>query len=265
MKKKFFTTLIGPAAFILCLGASSASAGLDVTYHTTTDTSNVTVTELTDPVTYGTDYISNRRGGDSGDAPASYGSATHGNGQWQGLGMNAHTDDGVTWSVDGGATFNNTSALTAGEEVTFKFLFWQANNGAHDYDQILAALDGFDGNGINDTFGDHGDTLLYAKIDTTHNLRGITGKDTTLDYARFIEFDYTMTIAANMSGETWLRVRSTCWHGDDAWPGFDTVGYASQGETEDYMLTINPVPEPSTMLLFGSGLLGLAGLKRRKK
>ena len=66
------------------------------------------------------------------------------------------------------------------------------------------------------------------------------------------------TVPGNaVSGETWMRT----------WLNYSTPlptpgGIAWRGEIEDY--EINTVPEPATLVLLGSGLLGIAGIGRRK-
>ncbi len=194
-------------------------------------------------------------GNDWGDA-VGYTNAGNRKGSWQGLGVSNGIDNGLQWSV-GGSDYGTTADLVIGQEVTFKFLFWQANNGNHTYDQIFAAFD----SGQDGVFDDL-DTILYEQIWTNMDIRD----DVRRDNSKYLEFELSFIIPDTMTiGSTWLRARATCWH--TPYPDVDAYGWLGQGETEDYEFNIvaEPVPEPATMLLFGSGLLGLAGIKRRKK
>ncbi len=201
---------------------------------------------------------------DYADAPLSYSaprSSQTGNdkGQWQGLGTSNGIDDGVLWSV-GGSAFGTSADLVRGQDVTFKFLFWQSNNGRHDYDQIFAAFD-FGQDGKFDT----SDTILYQKIATTNDIT--KADDVSKDQSRYLEYELTVEVPLTMTlSTTWLRLRAHCNH--VTFGNITATNWLSgQGETEDYQFRIvdNPVPEPATMLLFGAGLAALGGLRTRRK
>jgi hypothetical protein len=202
-------------------------------------------------------------------------------------------DNGVSWRVaDENGVFGayGQPELTLGQTVEFKFDVTRSQKGTHEFDRLRAWVDwngedGFNNSRSSNSASERLITKTWAKNKNSNDkARGVytTNKNTDLSNKKnrdiFNHTDtfrsYTVTTTIPMDaivGDTWMRARIVCensltTHASNM--NLLATGYHDQGEVEDYKLTINarpptPVPEPTTLLVFGTALIGLV-LSRKK-
>jgi hypothetical protein len=204
---------------------------------------------------------------DYGDATG-YTQAKHSTADWQRLGRSWDaessqkaidtSDDGVSWSIDNGLTWGHKD-LTAGQTVKFKFDMYKKEWGRHIEDHLKVWIDW----NQDKDFTDAGETIYQAAWDFKKE-NGYQYGDGFAGISKSFFTSITIPDYAKL-GDTWLRARVVCSADNPDLNKMTSTDYYWQGEVEDWKLTVNPVPEPSTMLLVGLGLGSLAVFRRKSQ
>lgn len=104
--------------------------------------------------------------------------------------------------------------------------------------------------------------LYWGSIDTYNSISFFRGNDLLYSFSG----DAVVGIA-NANGNQ-ISLSSNTYVNFYDLPAFDRFTLASSGrafEVDNVAVGTAPVPEPATLFLFGTGLLGIAGLRARKK
>lgn len=151
----------------------------------------------------------------------------------------------------------DTSAMfMAGGDVTlsFDYLFQQ---GDWQIQQMGVAIVGLSGTGAQ--YNAYGGSGFDGYFGTPGDAGDTASARTVLSFA-YLGFaqdwtNYSLTTTIDQNYDAILAIfSSSAWSGTGGVRGIDNVS-----------MDIAPVPEPSTILLFGAGILALAGASRRRK